>query len=139
MANIRVDASEHPIVLLTFPRVMQLEDLDVLDPTILELVRTRGPIITVAHFPDLDLRTVTAAYRKRMAEGADRVAEEGGLVVEIVVLPSALYRAMFTAYAWMRAHKTHPQLAFATLEEAYAEARAWAPRASEPGAASEPR
>lgn len=131
MANIHVDASEHPIVRITFPRVMRLEDLDVLNPTVIELVETRGPMITVADFPDLDLRTVTAAFRKRMAEQADDMAERGGLIAEIVVLPSTLYRAMFTAYSWMRARKTHPQLAFATLEEAMVEARAWARRYEE--------
>lgn len=124
MARIVVDSTGHPIVRIVYPREIRTEDVEDFCSALLEVHRTRGPILSIADLTDLDVRFVTAMHRKRVAEVADALAERGGVLAEYVVVPSVLLRAVFTGYSWMRLTKTHPQVAFATFDEAYRAARA---------------
>lgn len=120
--EIAVDATEWPVVLVTFPERADVSDVDKLVDRLDTIFRTRGPFALVADVEALGITTVTPLLRGYIAKQADRLARQGALIAEAVVVKNPVLRGLHRAYTWARAEQTHAHDTFENVEAA----RRWA-------------
>ncbi|MEO0322327.1 MAG: hypothetical protein AAF447_05195 [Myxococcota bacterium] len=119
-----VDASEFPLVRITYPRVPKADALD----RYVDSCRSfyaRGRCATVVDLRPLALFVNTAENRRRIAEAMDQLAREfpRRLVAEATVHPLAVVRAAVRAHNWLRNEGDFETASFAAPEPAEAWAR----------------
>ena len=119
-----VDDSEWPIVTITYPEVIALEEIPAFARLIQDIFTKRGPMVTVADISALNLSATTALHRKKVAEEADRLAQKGAILGEAVVIRNAAVRVLYQGYLWARKRQGHPSRVF----DDPSKARAWARR-----------
>ena len=95
------------------------QEFDAIHARILE---RGGPILCVADISKMRFSAMDAEARQQLAANADELARQGAFIAEYVVVASTVVRALFTAYTWLRAAKTHPVESFATRAEALSSA-----------------
>lgn len=118
-----VDDSEFPIVRIVFGKDLTVADVEQHHSNFTTLFEARGPFLSIAEADQMSFTSQAAPARKLLAECADHLGERGAFIAEFMVVNSAVVRALFTAYTWLRAKKTHPVQCYANLAEAQAEAR----------------
>ncbi len=122
MAAPSVDTSEYPIVRIRFQPELTHEDIGRHHETFDRLFNERGPFLTIATLDQLRPGHLSAKHRRALGESADALARRGAFIAEFVVTQSSILRGFVTAYSWLRSHKNHPLICFATEAEALAAA-----------------
>jgi hypothetical protein len=119
-----VDDSSWPIVEITFPELVTLDDITIFEGLIERVFIRRGPMVTVADISALDLPSTTALHRKKIADAADDLGRRGALIGEAVVIRNHSVRLLYQGYLWARSNAGHPVQAFDAADKA----RDWARR-----------
>ncbi len=108
-----IDVKDFPVVRFKFGESMTLAEVDAHGARAEALFNERGPFISLSDLSATDFSKNPSTVRKRIAEVADHLAQKKAFIAEYVIVPSALVRALFTAYTWIRTKKNHPLEAFA--------------------------
>ena len=119
-----VDASEFPLVRITYPPVPKPEALGhYLDAS--RRFYSQGRCATVVDLRAMSLFVNTADNRRRIAEAMDQLGREfpDHLVAEATVHPLAIVRAAVRAHNWLRKEGDFETASFAAPEPAEAWAR----------------
>ncbi len=116
--KVEVDSSQWPIVHLTFPVEVTFADVEQLAESVRTIFRARGPVALVADIEALRVRTVTPMLRSFIAEEVDKLAVQGAIVAEAVVVSHPLLRGLHLAYTWARRSCDYPARTFTTIQEA---------------------
>jgi hypothetical protein len=122
----KVDDSSWPVVRITYGETISFDEITELERQLLGVFQKRGPLVMLIDISALAATSVTALHRKRLAEGADRLAGRGALLAEAVFIPNPVLRALYVGYTWARARKTFPSASFVHADAALAWARAQA-------------
>ncbi len=117
-----IDTERFPIVRITYPAMLTEADVDEYTARLGEVLR-RGKVGTVVDIRPLKPGTVGAADRQYLAAAVDDMtrAHPGRVVVEAIVMDSAILRGLYTAYCWIRKDASYQSRAFRDL----ADAEAW--------------
>lgn len=120
--QINVDVREFPLVITTYPTLLELEAVDPYMDRMTE-VAERGLFALVADIRNLSIRRLDPAVRKRFFERA--IAWDAGpgyrrKISEAIVLEGWVTRAIAAAYVWQVQPKGFDLRLMGTVEEAKA-------------------
>jgi hypothetical protein len=120
-----IDESEWPVVKATYGAKLTLPDIEEFEARLLAIFVKRGPMVVVADITVLSLATTTALHRKKVAEGADRLAQRGALLGEAIIIGNPVVRVLYHGYTWLKTRE-FPSKAFESPRDAHAWAKALA-------------
>ena len=115
-----IDASEFPLVRITYPAEASYDEIDQYRDQLLALHRERGSFYAICDINAVSVTKASAKHRAKMSEAIDSVAGQGVLLAETVVADGAPRRGLVKAYEWIRGSKHHPFKCVKSVEEAEA-------------------
>jgi hypothetical protein len=116
--KIVLEATEWPVVQLTYPAEVTSGDVARLARRLNELFKQQGAMAIVAHIDHMKAASITPMLRGLIAEEADKLAEQGALLAEAVVVRDPVLRGLHRAYTWARRRQDYPAETFANLRPA---------------------
>ena len=119
-----IDESSWPIIKVTYPPIVTLEEIPVAASRLRQIFTTRGPMVTVSDISAVSVRAATPIIRKMVAEEADKLAAMGAFIAEATIIRNPIVRVLHVGHAWLRVRTNHPIAAFADWPPALAWARA---------------
>jgi hypothetical protein len=119
-----IDESSWPIIKVTYPPIVTLEEIPVAASRLRKIFTTRGPMVTVSDISAVSVRAATPVIRKVVAEEADKLAAMGAFIAEATIIRNPIVRVLHVGHAWLRVRTNHPIAAFADWPPALAWARA---------------
>lgn len=119
----RIDATRWPIVEIVFGDTITFDDITDFEAALLRILKEQGPMVVVSDISALKAGEVTALHRKKVAEMADRLGAQGGIIAEVVIIKSPLLRALYAGYSWARKRSDYPSEAIGDRTAAFVWAR----------------
>jgi hypothetical protein len=119
-----IDESSWPIIKVTYPPVVTLEEIPVAAGRLRKIFTKQGPMVTVSDISAVSVRAATPLIRKRVAEEADKLASMGAFIAEATIIRNPIVRVLHVGHAWLRVRTNHPIAAFSDWPPALDWARA---------------